>query len=68
MGGQGREVDFQRRLADQVRHLALGLALLLAVPGIAGAVQPVFDPAGTSFYDLPFPQELRRDLKAAGKS
>jgi len=42
-------------------HLALGLALLLAIPGIAGAVQPVFDPAGTSFYDLPFPHELRRD-------
>ena len=27
----------------------------------AGAVQPVFDPAGTSFYDMPFPHELRRD-------
>jgi predicted esterase len=37
------------------------LALALALPRLAGAVQPVFDPAGPSFYDLPFPHELRRD-------
>jgi hypothetical protein len=37
------------------------LALALAAPRLAGAVQPVFDPAGPSFYDLPFPHELRRD-------
>ena len=39
----------------------LGLAVWLALPSLAGAVQPVFDPAGPSFYDLPFPHELRRD-------
>src|ERR1043165_6301891 len=27
----------------------------------ARAVQPVFDPAGPSFFDLPFPWESRRD-------
>src|SRR5262245_30699666 len=41
--------------------LAVGLATLLLLPSLAGAVQPVFDPAGSSFYDLPFPHELRRD-------
>lgn len=33
--------------------------LLVATP--AAAVQPVFDPNGPSFYDLPWPFELRRD-------
>src|SRR5262245_54453326 len=41
--------------------LAVGLATLLILPSLAGAVQPVFDPSGSSFYDLPFPHELRRD-------
>lgn len=45
-----------------MRHrLALLLVVLLAVPSLARGVQPVFDPAGPSFYDLPFPHELRRD-------
>jgi hypothetical protein len=39
----------------------LGLLLALALPQVAGAVTAVFDPAGPSFYDLPFPHELRRD-------
>ena len=33
----------------------------LALCGRAEAVQQVFDPAGSSFYDMPFPLELRRD-------
>lgn len=38
------------------------LALLLLLVGTpAPAVEQVFDPAGTSFYDVPFPMELRRD-------
>ena len=41
--------------------LALLLGILLTTPPLAGAVQPVFDPAGPSFYDLPFPHDLRRD-------
>jgi hypothetical protein len=36
------------------------LSVLLLSPA-AGAVQAVFDPAGASFYDVPFPYELRRD-------
>src|SRR5690554_37599 len=39
----------------------LVLALALAAPSVVLAVSPVFDPAGPSFYDLPFPHELRRD-------
>ena len=40
--------------------IVLGLAcMLLAKP--ARAVQPVFDPSGSSFFDLPFPYESRRD-------
>jgi hypothetical protein len=33
---------------------------LLAAPEARG-VEPVFDPTGSSFYDIPFPHELRRD-------
>src|SRR5262245_60357925 len=44
--------------------LAVGLATLLLLPSLAGGVQPVFDPSGSSFYDLPFPHELRRDADA----
>ena len=40
---------------------ALLLACAFGLPPTAGAVQPVFDPSGPSFYDLPFPHELRRD-------
>ena len=39
--------------------LALLLLVLAATP--APAVQQIFDPAGASFYDVPFPMELRRD-------
>jgi predicted esterase len=42
-------------------RLALGLAVLLIAPPFVWSVQPVFDPTGPSFYDLPFPHELRRD-------
>jgi hypothetical protein len=43
-------------------RLLPALSLLLLVLGArAEAVQQVFDPAGTSFYDMPFPFELRRD-------
>jgi hypothetical protein len=42
-------------------HLML-ISLLLFIPAArAAGVQPVFDPNGASFYDLPFPHELRRD-------
>lgn len=37
------------------------VSFVLALPCVAGAVSAVFDPAGSSFYDLPFPHELRRD-------
>jgi hypothetical protein len=40
---------------------ALPVLLLLLVAAPAPAVEQVFDPAGTSFYDMPFPMELRRD-------
>ena len=44
------------------RLLALVLFLTSALlPGRADAVQAVFDPDGASFYDMPFPFELRRD-------
>ncbi|MBM4265914.1 MAG: hypothetical protein FJ144_04770 [Deltaproteobacteria bacterium] len=55
-------LDSRRRRAARrvlLRRFVLTLALLVAAP--AAAVSPVFDPAGTSFYDLPFPYELRRD-------
>ncbi len=42
-----------------LRAFAALVLLWSAAP--AHAVQPVFDPNGTSFYDLPFPHELRRD-------
>jgi hypothetical protein len=35
--------------------------LALGAPGGARAVEQVFDPSGASFYDMPFPFELRRD-------
>jgi hypothetical protein len=35
--------------------------LLLALAAPAPAVEQVFDPDGASFYDMPFPMELRRD-------
>jgi hypothetical protein len=46
-----------------MRRLACAVvaAALLGGPCAAGAVTPVFDPAGAGFYDLPFPLELRRD-------
>src|SRR5262249_50750325 len=50
----------RRLLAVDVMH-RLVLLLALALPQVAGAVTAVFDPAGSSFYDLPFPHELRRD-------
>ena len=40
---------------------ALLVLSLLLVAAPAPAVQQVFDPAGPSFYDVPFPMELRRD-------
>src|SRR5262245_3020750 len=40
--------------------LLVGLACIFVAPE-ARAVQPVFDPAGTSFFDVPFPYESRRD-------
>src|SRR5690242_9477735 len=40
---------------------ALPVLLLLLVAAPAPAVEQVFDPAGGSFYDMPFPMELRRD-------
>jgi len=40
---------------------ALALVLLLGA-GTGHAVQPVFDPTGSSFYDMPWPFDLRRDL------
>jgi len=40
---------------------ALALVLLLGA-GSSHAVQPVFDPTGSSFYDMPWPFELRRDV------
>ena len=42
-----------------LRALLALLLLLAATP--ASAVQQVFDPEGASFYDVPFPMELRRD-------
>lgn len=42
------------------RALPVLLLLLLAAPS-ARAVEQVFDPVGSSFYDMPFPMELRRD-------
>ena len=39
----------------------LAASAVLLVSSGAGAVQAVFDPAGASFYDVPFPYELRRD-------
>lgn len=41
------------------RSLLILLLVLVAVP--ATAVEQVFEPAGPSFYDMPFPMELRRD-------
>jgi hypothetical protein len=41
--------------------LALAFSLCALLPARADAVQQVFDPAGPSFYDMPFPMELRRD-------
>ncbi|MBM4247749.1 MAG: hypothetical protein FJ148_28840 [Deltaproteobacteria bacterium] len=41
------------------RALLVVLPLVVAAP--APAVQQVFEPAGASFYDTPFPMELRRD-------
>ncbi|MEW6267767.1 MAG: hypothetical protein AB1689_00550 [Thermodesulfobacteriota bacterium] len=43
------------------RCRALLAAFLLLAAAPAGAVEQVFDPAGSSFYDMPFPFELRRD-------
>jgi hypothetical protein len=47
------------------RGALLVLSLLFSTPLLgaapAAAVEQVFDPAGASFYDLPFPMELRRD-------
>src|SRR3954447_11150003 len=50
------------------RALVATALVLVALP--AAAVEQVFDPAGPSFYDQPFPMELRRDpdrtVKLAG--
>lgn len=43
-----------------VRRALLAIALLL-VAAPAPAAEQVFDPTGSSFYDMPFPMELRRD-------
>jgi hypothetical protein len=44
----------------QFAGLLIGLGLV-CVSAPAVAVQPVFDPSGSSFYDMPWPFELRRD-------
>lgn len=45
------------------RLVICAIALVLSfAAGPSQAVQPVFDPAGASFYDMPWPFELRRDL------
>lgn len=44
----------------RVLYVTAALATCLAAMP-ARAVQPVFDPAGGSFYDMPWPFELRRD-------
>jgi predicted esterase len=46
-------------MSFSARVLATLASVLISLP--AGAVQPIFDPAGASFYDVPFPFELRRD-------
>ena len=43
-----------------VRRTLIAVVLLLLSVS-ARAAEPVFDPDGTSFYDMPFPMELRRD-------
>jgi len=43
-----------------VRRILLAI-LILALAAPAPAAEQVFDPAGPSFYDMPFPMELRRD-------
>jgi hypothetical protein len=47
------------------RALLVIILLLAALP--AGATEQVFDPDGTSFYDQPFPMELRRDADGTVK-
>lgn len=45
-----------------MRRILSYIALaLLAIAFRAEAVESVFDPSGASFYDMPFPFELRRD-------
>jgi hypothetical protein len=43
------------------RRALTAVLLLLAVAAPAPAAEQIFDPEGSSFYDLPFPMELRRD-------
>jgi len=43
------------------RLVAAGVLACFIAVAPAAAVQPVFNPAGSSFYDMPFPFELRRD-------
>src|SRR5262245_20508325 len=43
------------------RALALILAALISLTAPALAVEPVFEPGGASFYDMPWPFDLRRD-------
>ena len=43
------------------RTFALILAALISLAAPTLAVQPVFEPGGASFYDMPWPFDLRRD-------
>lgn len=48
-------------LRRRSKWLAAAIVACLVAMSPAQAVQPVFDPVGSSFYDMPFPFELRRD-------